>query len=84
MRGSFQPPKHRAPSPSPRSLFPVIESWGEESATDRYVDRPCYEFNTRLGLSENDHHCVHCRHYLTPRCPALEEFLDYVDDLSPE
>lgn len=84
MRGSFQPPAHRVPSPA-HSAFPVLESWSDDaSSADRYTNRPCYEFNPRLATSENDRHCTHCRHYLTPRCPEIDEFLDDVDDLSPE
>lgn len=83
MRGSFQPPAHRSTNP-PRSSIPLVESWSDEAPERPYFNRPCYEFNARLGTSENDRHCVHCRHYLTPRCPELAEFLDDVDDLSPE
>ncbi|MGD0718442.1 MAG: hypothetical protein ABSA15_02525 [Thermoplasmata archaeon] len=49
-----------------------------------FVDRPCYEFNSRLRLTMNDRRCEHCAHYLTARCPHIEEFLDNVEELSPE
>jgi hypothetical protein len=56
---------------------------GEDDAS-RFVNRPCYEFNRQLLPSWNDKHCSHCRHYLTARCPHIDEFLDDVEDLSPE
>jgi len=48
------------------------------------VNRPCYEFNDDLHSAWNDRHCQHCRHYLTARCPHIDEFLDDVEDLTPE
>jgi len=48
------------------------------------VDRPCFEFNHLLLPSWNDRRCEHCRHYLTARCPHIDEFLDDVEDLTPE
>jgi hypothetical protein len=51
---------------------------------DRFIDRPCYEFNSQLLAGWNDRHCSHCRHYLTARCPHIDEFLDDVEDLTPE
>ena len=83
MRSPFQPPAHRSAG-GPRTALPVVESYSGEGPTERFSNRPCYEFNVRLGPAENDRHCTHCRHYLTPRCPELVEFLDDVDDLSPE
>jgi hypothetical protein len=50
----------------------------------RFVDRPCYEFNRQLESGSNDRYCEHCRHYLTARCPHIDEFLDDVEDLTPE
>jgi hypothetical protein len=50
----------------------------------KFFDRPCYEFNRQLGVGSNDRFCEHCRHYLTARCPHIDEFLDDVEDLSPE
>jgi hypothetical protein len=49
-----------------------------------FFDRACYEFNRGLAVSLNDKFCTHCRHYLTSRCPHIDEFLEDVDDLSPE
>jgi|GEM_PF-6094396 hypothetical protein len=46
--------------------------------------RPCYVFNNALRRELNDTDCSHCRHYLTYRCPHLDEFLDNVDELSPD
>jgi hypothetical protein len=51
---------------------------------DRFVNRPCYEFNGALARGMDDTHCMHCRHYLTARCPHIDEFLDDVEDLEPE
>jgi hypothetical protein len=56
----------------------------EPDDAERFVNRPCYEFNPQLRASWNDRHCSHCRHYLTARCPHIDEFLDDVEDLSPE
>jgi len=48
------------------------------------VNRPCYAFNHRIPPRFDDRRCDHCRHYLTPRCPHIEEFLDEVDDPAME
>ncbi len=47
-------------------------------------DRPCYEFNPGLPRASDDRGCVHCRHYLTARCPHLEEFLEDLYEPDPE
>ena len=74
-RPSFHPPDLlRAAAPRP----------AEEEEEPKFFDRPCYEFNRQLSLSWIDKHCEHCRHYLTARCPHIDEFLDDVEDLSPE
>lgn len=79
MRGSsFRLPVHL---PAPVRPTPAVEGEDEE---DRFVDRPCYEFNSLLRPAWNDRHCSHCRHYLTARCPHIEDFLDDVEDLTPE
>ncbi|HKS59759.1 MAG TPA: hypothetical protein VJS68_03155 [Thermoplasmata archaeon] len=75
MRGSVRlPPLHseRVSEPS------------DESTEDRFIGRPCYSFNPQLRPSLNDTRCEHCRFYLTSQCPHIEEFLDDVDDLTPE
>ena len=77
MRGSFRIPVH---PPAPPRAPPGPP--GEEE--DRFVDRPCFEFNHLLLPSWNDRRCEHCRHYLTARCPHIDEFLDDVEDLTPE
>jgi hypothetical protein len=77
MKGTFRPAVH--PSAIFRPTPPVAAA--EEV---KFVDRPCYEFNRQLGPSANDRHCEHCRFYLTAHCPHIDEFLDDVDDLSPE
>lgn len=56
---------------------------GEDDA-ERFVGRDCYVFNPQLRPSLNDTHCSHCRFYLTARCAHIDEFLDDVEDLSPE
>ncbi len=68
------PPKKtsRAPSPEPPPSPPP------------FTGRPCYEFNLRLKSGLNDTACYHCRHYLTTRCPHLDEFMDRLDDLEGE
>lgn len=76
MRGTFRIPAH-VPATAPTASYP-------DEDEDRFVDRECYEFNSRLLVSWNDRHCSHCRHYLTARCPHIDEFLDDVEDLSPE
>ncbi|MCI4348803.1 MAG: hypothetical protein L3J93_01095 [Thermoplasmata archaeon] len=50
----------------------------------KYINRPCYAFNPRLPRSLDDARCRHCRHYLTSACPHIDEFLDDVEDLTPE
>ena len=77
MRSSIRVPTH-LPSirpPAPRT---------EEEGADRFVGRECYVFNSSLRPNLNDTVCSHCRFYLTSRCPHIEEFLDDVEDLSPE
>ena len=77
MRPSFRISVH---SPEPPRPVPIVT----EEDEDRFVDRPCYEFNSLLRPAWNDRHCEHCRHYLTARCPHIDEFLDDVEDLTPE
>ena len=82
MRGASRLPLHTpliAPSPSMSSA-----SDEEGDASTRFVNRECYVFNPQLRPSMNDKHCSHCRFYLTARCPHIDEFLDDVEDLSPE
>ncbi len=81
MRGSFRVPVH--PPVPPRPL-PYPNEPEEEEDEESFVNRACYEFDHRLGVSFNDKHCRHCRHYLTARCPHIDEFLEDVEDLSPE
>jgi len=80
VRGTFRVPAHvpvvSRPIPGPSYL--------DDDEPDRFVNRPCYEFNDELTTLWNDRHCEHCRHYLTARCPHIDEFLDDVEDLSPE
>ena len=53
-------------------------------AEDQFINRPCYTFNHALRTALDDTRCGHCRHYLTSSCPHIDEFLDDVEDLSPE
>jgi len=78
VRASFHVPVH---PPAPTRPFPTDP---DEEDEERFTNRPCYEFNSELENGANDRHCSHCRHYLTARCPHIDEFLDDVEDLSPE
>jgi len=80
VRGTVRVPAHGPVASRP---FPT-PSLSDEDEEDRFIDRPCYEFNNDLTAMWNDRHCEHCRHYLTARCPHIEEFLDDVEDLTPE
>jgi len=73
-------PRH----PVPLARTPTSVSDTDEEEVAPFIDRPCYVFNPRLRLTMNDRRCEHCAHYLTPRCPSVEEFLDNVEELSPE
>jgi hypothetical protein len=75
-------PSFRISVHSPEPPRPVGAPSEEDE--DRFVDRPCYEFNSLLRPAWDDRHCEHCRHYLTARCPHIDEFLDDVEDLTPE
>jgi hypothetical protein len=78
VRGTFRVAAHMPPPAANVALH------DREEDEDRFVGRPCYEFNARLLDAWNDRHCSHCRFYLTARCPHIDEFLDDVEDLSPE
>ena len=78
MRGPIRLPIH--PAPPTRSPSQTEE----DDDPDRFVNRPCYEFNHLLMTGWNDRHCEHCRHFLTAHCPHIDEFLDDVEDLTPE
>ena len=81
MRGSSV----RLPGRHHGNLFHEPRSTSEERPEeDRFVGRTCYVFNPQLRTTLNDTRCSHCRHYLTPRCPHIDEFLDDVEDLAPE
>jgi hypothetical protein len=77
VRGSFRIPVHPPLATRPATL-------PQEGDEDRFVDRECFEFNQLLRPAWNDRRCEHCRHYLTARCPHIDEFLDDVEDLTPE
>ena len=78
MRGSVRIPLHGPPPPKEPAFAEGLE---EE---DRFIGRPCYAFNNALRPTLDDTRCSHCRYYLTARCPHIDEFLDDVEDLSPE
>ncbi len=87
MKGVEHPPSRR--EWTTRSLHgPALAGSLAEREEPRgegaFVNRPCYEFNVALHSTLDDAHCRHCRHYLTARCPHIEEFLDDVEDLEPE
>ena len=73
--GTRSGPLHLPPPPRPVA---------EESDDERFIHRPCYVFNPALRTTMNDERCSHCRYYLTARCPHIDEFLDDVEDLSPD
>lgn len=62
---------------------PVVASEAEDEE-DHFIGRDCYVFNVSLRPSLNDTRCGHCRFYLTARCPHIDEFIEDVEDLSPE
>ncbi len=79
MRGTVRLPVHGPPFG--RETRPsLVESEDE----DKFIGRPCYTFNPSLRTSLDDSRCEHCRMYLTAQCPHIDEFLDDVEDLSPE
>jgi hypothetical protein len=77
-------PSVRVPPHRPAIGGPFARPLPEGGETERFVDRPCYQFNRTLANAYDDRHCVHCRYYLTARCPHIDEFLDDVEDLAPE
>jgi len=79
VRGTVRIPPIHAPS-LPREP-PSGEGEGED---ERFLGRPCYVFNGALRAGLDDTRCSHCRLYLTARCPHIDEFLDDVEDLSPD
>jgi hypothetical protein len=81
VKSTFRSPVH---TPLSRGTFDPEPEETDENDEDRFVNRPCYEFNRQLLPAWDDKHCSHCRHYLTARCPHIDEFLDDVEDLSPE
>ncbi len=82
MKSSVRTPVHPPLSPRPFPAAGPLDE--EEDDEERFTNRPCYEFNGQLLPSWNDRHCSHCRHYLTARCPHIDEFLEDVEDLTPE
>ena len=56
----------------------------EAPEEDPFVGRSCYVFNHSLRTGLDDTRCSHCRHYLTASCPHIDEFLEDVEELSPE
>jgi hypothetical protein len=83
VRGVARVPAHRGWEHSPRAPGLGPEG-GPEDTEEKFVNRPCYEFNRALAREMDDRHCRHCRHYLTARCPHIAEFLDDVEDFDSE
>lgn len=77
MRPSSRLPAHRPIGAA--MVGPAVE--GEDS---QFFNRPCFTFNRALPVAFDDKHCSHCQHYLTARCPHIDEFLEDVEDLGPE
>ena len=85
MKGATRVPVHHGWERTTRGTpFQVYPTPSESPGEDRFVNRPCYEFNGALAQGMDDSHCRHCRHYLTSRCPHIDEFLDDVEDLEPD
>jgi hypothetical protein len=85
VKGVARVPSHRGWERTTRgSQFQVSPAPEESPSEDRFFNRPCYEFNGALSRGMDDNHCRHCRHYLTARCPHIDEFLDDVEDLEPD
>jgi hypothetical protein len=85
VRAATRVPSHRGWERATHgSLLQVAPFPHDPPGEDRFVNRPCYEFNGALARGMDDTHCRHCRHYLTARCPHIDEFLDDVEDLEPE
>jgi hypothetical protein len=80
VRGSSRPPTHRVASSWRTPKEPAEAAEGE----DRFRHRPCYVFNPALKSNLNDEACGHCRYYLTASCPHIDEFIDDVEDLTPD
>jgi hypothetical protein len=78
VRGTVRIPVHAPPVPREPPAGDL------EGGEDRFIGRPCYVFNAAMRSTLDDTRCGHCRHYLTARCPHIDEFLDDVEDLSPE
>jgi hypothetical protein len=76
VRSSSRAPPHRPE--------PAFEGHEHSEDDDRFIGRSCYVFNPSLRSNLNDTHCSHCRHYLTARCPHIDEFLDDVEELMPD
>jgi hypothetical protein len=85
VRGATRVPSHRGWERATRgSPFAVGQAPEASRGEERFFNRPCYEFNAALARGMDDSYCRHCRHYLTARCPHIDEFLDDVEDLEPE
>ena len=82
MKSSPRPSAH-SPLP-PRGYIAPGPTEEDDDDPERFVNRPCYQFNPQLRPVWDDRHCSHCRYYLTARCPHIDEFLDDVEDLTPE
>jgi len=82
VRGPARVPSHRAPTAVRDWRAQVVAE--EHDEEDRFIGRPCYAFNHLLRPNLDDTRCQHCAHYLTARCPHIDEFLDDVEDLAPD
>ena len=80
MRNTARPISHRI-APSWRAPKEPAEAPDSE---DRFRNRPCYVFNSALKTALDDKGCGHCRFYLTANCPHIDEFIDDVEELSPD
>lgn len=77
------PPSASRRPPMPSHLTSTDLEEEEEEEMPR-KGRPCYVFNPILKRNLDDTACEHCRFYLTSRCPHLEEFMEDLEEMSPE
>jgi hypothetical protein len=80
--------RSNSPRPATHRFLPAWrpsrETGEAEDGEDKFRNRPCYVFNSSLKPGHDDKACGHCRYYLTASCPHIDEFIDDVEDLSPD
>lgn len=76
--------RKETPSSHYTAVAPPGSETDEEAEETPRMGRPCYVFNPILKRNLDDTACEHCRFYLTPRCPHLDEFMEDLEDLTPD